>query len=72
MTAGQMEWGRVIKGVGGRYTVRTAQGVCHLCLPKGALKKHAQMTLTVGDVVRFLPESAAGEGYSTEIFTRRS
>lgn len=72
MTAGQMEWGRVIKGVGGRYTVRTAQGVCHLCLPKGALKKHAQMTLTVGDVVRFLPESAAGEGYITEIFPRRT
>ena len=52
-----LEQGRVIRGLGGAFTVRTESGELYTCRAKGTLKRN-DGRLLVGDVVSLrLPEN---------------
>ncbi len=69
-----MQQGKVIKAVGGFFTVRDQKGSEYLCRARGSLKKGKQ-TLIVGDEVIFNPhqepsEESSGEGVIEKVLPR--
>lgn len=62
--------GRILSGVGGRYTIRTGDGETLFLRARGAFR-HAGKTPLVGDIVTVLPE-ADGSGMIREIFPRKN
>lgn len=67
-----LEQGRVIRGLGGAFTVRTESGACYTCRAKGTLKRN-DGRLLVGDVVSLrLPENEKEGVLVAEIFPRQT
>ncbi len=62
--------GRIVKGVGGLYSVEAGGGT-YLCKARGKFRK-LQQTPTVGDVVTFAPGGADDEGVLLSIHERRN
>ena len=66
------ETGRVIRGLGGSFTVQTEKGDCYTCRAKGTLKRN-DGRLLVGDIVRLRLSENEREGVLvSEIFVRRN
>ena len=63
--------GRVLKGVGGFYTVRSEEGALYTCMARGKFRKE-KLTPTVGDYVEFDPGDAVTEGYLLRILPRKN
>jgi ribosome biogenesis GTPase len=62
--------GRIIKGVGGFYSV-AAKSKVYVCRPRGKFRVKDQTPL-VGDMVRFTPPTDTQEGYLLEILERKN
>lgn len=63
--------GRVLKGIGGFYTVCDEEGVLYTCMARGKFRKD-KLTPTVGDYVEFDPGSDTQEGYLLRILPRKN
>lgn len=63
--------GRVLKGVGGSYTVRDGDGNLFVCRARGRFRKE-KVTPTVGDCVLFDTGNDVTEGYLLEIQPRKN
>ena len=66
-----MPQGVIVKGVGGLYYARDAQGETHILRAKGKFRKQ-RVTPMVGDRVRFTPGSGEEHGWVEEILPRDS
>lgn len=66
----QIKEGRIIKGVGGFYTVICEDGREHICKARGLFRKNGETPL-VGDRVRFSLNSRE-EGYLLELLPREN
>lgn len=65
-----LKTGRIIKGVGGFYTVLTEEGSRFTCKARGLFRKNGQTPLP-GDTVEFSVDKK-GEGYLKTIFERKN
>lgn len=66
-----MMQGRIIRGIGGFYYVRGAEGVEYTLRARGKLR-HERKTPLVGDEVLFTPGQGEEHGWLEEILPRRS
>ena len=62
--------GRIIKGIGGFYSVES-HGKVYTCKARGKFRKQ-ELTPTVGDLVEFTPPQDTHEGYLTKILDRKN
>lgn len=63
--------GRIIRGVGGLYTVLDAQGRRHVCRARGRFRNDGDKPM-VGDFVAFSPDPGEAGGYLQDILSRRN
>lgn len=63
--------GRIVRGVGGFYTVRNAQGEEYVLRARGRFRRERKTPL-VGDEVTFTPGQGEEHGWLDEILPRRS
>jgi len=61
--------GRILKGVGGVYTVADEAGQEHICFARGRFRKEKIKPL-VGDYVEFSPQKGEEDGYLLQILPR--
>lgn len=66
-----MKQGRILKGVGGYYTVCDEQGLLHTLKARGRFRKEDRTPLP-GDWVRFEPPRVGMEGAMGELLPRRN
>jgi len=63
--------GRILKGVGGVYTVMDGAGGLHTCFARGRFRLEKTKPL-VGDRVEFQPQKGEEDGYLLKILPRRN
>ena len=66
-----MREGRIVRGVGGLYTVRAEDGGAYVLRAKGRFRRERLPPL-VGDKARFTPGQGAEHGWLEEILPRAS
>lgn len=63
--------GRILKGIGGFYTVAGEDGARHECRARGRFRLD-KITPLAGDYVLFTPQSEESDGFIEEILTRKN
>lgn len=69
LTDGNIPEGVIVKGVGGLYYVREADGTVHVLRAKGKFRRQ-RLTPMVGDRIRFSPARGEEHGWVEEILPR--